>query len=50
MVALNTHKDAVCTFAATYTEILLATPSRKLVKIFKLLTELEFVVYFAYYS
>jgi hypothetical protein len=50
MVALNIRKDTVCTFAATHTENLRATPSSKLLKIFKLRIELEFVVIFACYS
>jgi hypothetical protein len=50
MVAMNTQKDATCTFATIHTEILHDSPSSKLFKIFKLRIEPEAVVYFACYS
>jgi hypothetical protein len=50
MVAVNTQKDATCTFATIHIEILRASPSSKLLTIFKLRIEPEAVVCSACYS
>ncbi len=50
MVAVNTQKDATSTFATIHIEILHASPSSKLIIIFKLQIEPEAVVCSACYS